>query len=57
LRIEKRVEIAMIYARMRSGGDGGFGVVGDAEAGLLQHGEIVGAVADRQRLGVLEAEA
>ena len=35
---------------MRGGRDRGLGVIGDAKSGALDHREIVGAVADRQRL-------
>ena len=43
-------QIAVVDARMRGRGDRGLGVIGDAEARHLDHGEIVGAVADRHRL-------
>ena len=50
LRVEQGGEVAMIDPRLRGGGDRGLGVIGDAEAGGLQHGEIIGAVADGQRV-------
>ena len=49
LRVEQGGEVAMIDPRLRGGGDRGLGVISDAEACGLQHGEIVGAVADGQR--------
>ena len=44
----------MVDARMGRFGDGGLGMKGDAEAGALQHGKIVGAVADSERLGKID---
>ena len=44
----------MIDTRMRRCCDRGLCVKGDAEPCLLQHGEIVGAVADGQRVGAIE---
>ena len=49
LRIEQRRQVGVVDPRMGRGGDGGLGAEGDAEAGLLQHGEVVGAVADGHR--------
>ena len=46
----------MVDPRRRGGGDRGLGVVGDAETCVLDHVEIVGAVADRQRIDVVEVE-
>ena len=46
----------MVDAGPRDGGDGRLGVVGDAEAGLLDHAEIVGAVADHQGVEIVEVE-
>ena len=46
LHVKQRGEIAMVDARMRGRRDRGLGVIGDAEARRLDHGEIVGAVAD-----------
>ena len=56
LRIQKRGQIAMIDTRMRRCCDRGLCVIGDAEPCLLQHGEIVGAVADGECVGAIEAE-
>lgn len=39
----------MINPSMRGGGDSGLGVIGDPETGALDHGKIVGPVADRER--------
>src|SRR5882724_7399284 len=47
LRVQQRGEIAVIDPRRRRGGDGRFGVAGDAKAGGLDHVEVVGAVANR----------
>ena len=47
----------MIDARMRGFGDLRLGVIGDAEAGRLDHREIVRAVAGRERFVRREAEA
>ena len=57
LQIEQRREVAVVDARMRGRGDLRLGVIGDAEAGRLDHREIVGAVAGRERLVRREAEA
>ena len=46
----------MVDARRRPRRHRRLGVIGDAEAGGLDHGEIVGAVADRQRVDGGEAE-
>ena len=46
----------MIDPRRGRRGDRGLGVVGDAEARLLDHAEVVGAVADHQRVDVVEIE-
>src|SRR3979411_802899 len=56
LRIEQCGEVAVIDPRRRCGGAPRFGGAGDAEAGGLDHVEIVGAVADRQRVDVVEIE-
>ena len=56
LRIQQRGEIAVVDPRGGRGGDRGLGVIGDAEAGCLDHAEIVGAVADHQRVDVVEIE-
>ena len=56
LRIEQRGEIAVVDPRRGGCGDRGLGVIGDAEAGGLDHAEIVGAVAGRQRVDVVEIE-
>ena len=56
LRIQQRGEVAVVDPRRGGGGDRGLGVIGDAEAGLLDHAEIVGAVADHQRVDVVEVE-
>ena len=50
LGVDKRGEIGVLDARVRSSGDLGLGAVGDAEAGGFKHRKIVGAVADRQRV-------
>jgi tRNA dimethylallyltransferase len=47
----------VIDPRRGGGGNGGLGVVGDAETCVLDHIEIVGAVADRQRVDVVEVES
>ena len=57
LRIEQRGEVAVVDPRGGGGRDGGLGVVGDAEPGVLDHAEIVGAVADGQRVDVVEVES
>ena len=46
----------MVDPRGGGGGDRGLGVVGDAEAGRLDHAEVVGAVADHQRVEIVEIE-
>lgn len=45
----------MVHARLGGGGHRRLGVKSNAEPGFLQHGEIVGSVADRQRLVGREA--
>ena len=54
LRVQKCCEIAVVDPRRRGRGDRRLGVVGDAQAGMLDHAEVVGAVADRQRVDVVE---
>src|SRR6202043_479016 len=56
LRVEQCGEVAVVDPRGGRGGDGGLGVVGDAEAGTFDHAEIVGTVADHQRVDVVEIE-
>src|SRR5712691_4165495 len=56
LRVEQCGEIAVIDPRCRHCCNRGFGAVGDAEAGVLDHAEIVGAVADHQRIEIVEIE-
>ena len=46
----------MIDARGSGRRDRGLGMKGDAEPGIAQHVEIVGAVADRKRLRRVELE-
>ncbi len=55
LRVEKRGEVAEVDARVSSRRDGGLCVKRHAKARFLQHGEIVGAVADSHGLFRLEA--
>ena len=50
LGVEEAGQIGMVETPARGGGDRGFGAKGDAEAGGGQHRQIVGAVADRDRL-------
>ena len=57
LKIEQRGEVAVVDARVRGFGDLRLGVIGDAEAGRLDHRKIVRAVARRERLLRREAEA
>ncbi len=45
----------MVETPARGGGDRRLGAKGDAEPGGLQHGEVVGPVADRDRLGRCDA--
>ncbi len=54
--IEQGGEIAKTNDVLRLRFDGGFGVVGDAEATGLQHGEVVRAVADGDGLFERDAE-
>src|SRR6201986_2716136 len=56
LRIEQRGEVAVVDPHGGRVGDGGFGVVGDAETGAFDHPKIVGAVADHQRVDIVEIE-
>ena len=56
LRIEQRREVAVVDPRGGGGRYRGLGVIGDAEARLLDHAEIVGAVADHQRVDLVEIE-
>jgi hypothetical protein len=46
----------VVDPRRGGGGDRGLGVVGDAEAGGLDHAEVVRAVADHQRVDLVEVE-
>ena len=46
----------MIDPRGRGGCDRGLGMVGDAETGCLDHAEVVGAVANHQRIEIVEIE-
>ncbi len=55
LRVEQGGQIAVIDPGLGGGGDSRLGVKCDAESGLLQHGEVVGAVSDRQCLVGREA--
>ena len=57
LQIEQRGEIAVVDARMRGLRDLRLGVIGDTEAGRLDHREIVRAVAGRDGLLRRKAEA
>src|ERR1700733_7624723 len=54
--VEQGGEVAVVDPRPGRGRDGGFGVVGDAETGAFDHAEIVGAVADHQRVDIVEIE-
>src|SRR4051794_13333994 len=54
LRVERRGKIAVVDAGGGGGRDRGLGVVGDTEACRLDHAEIVGAVADRERIDLVE---
>src|SRR6202035_2653110 len=56
LRVEQCGEVAVVDPYGRGGGDGGFGVEGHAEAGALDHADIVGAVAYHQRVDIVEIE-
>jgi len=56
LRIEKRGEIAVVDPGAGGGGHHGLGAVGDAEAGGLDHAEVVGAVADHQGVDGVDIE-
>src|ERR1700733_9072446 len=56
LRVEQCGEVAVVDPYGRGGGDGGFGVEGHAEAGALDHADIVGAVADHPRVDIVEIE-
>jgi len=46
----------VVDPRRSRGGDRRLGVVGDAETGVPDHVEVVGAVADRERVDVVEIE-
>jgi tRNA dimethylallyltransferase len=46
----------VVQTPARGGGNGRFGVKGDAETGSLQHRQIIGAIADRERLIRSDAE-
>ena len=50
LQEQQRAQVAMLDRHRRLARDRRVGVVGDAEAGGEQHRQIIGAVADRQRL-------
>src|SRR4051794_33066933 len=54
LGVEQSREVVVLDPRIRGGGGGGLGVVGDAEAGRLEHRNVVGAVADRERVPDLQ---
>src|SRR4051812_31193473 len=56
LRVEQRGEVAEIDSRMSGRGNRRLGVIGDAEAGALDHAEIVGAIADYQRVEIIQIE-
>jgi hypothetical protein len=56
LRVEQRGEIAVIDPRCGGGGDRRLGVVGHAQSGMFDHVEVVGAIADRKRVDVVEVE-
>ncbi len=47
LHIKQRAEVAVVDAGRSRGGHRRLGVIGNAEAGIAQHIEIVGAVTDR----------
>jgi tRNA dimethylallyltransferase len=57
LRVEERGEVGVVDARVRAGCDLRLGAVGDAKAGGLQHREVVGAVADGQRIAKRKAHS
>ena len=50
LEIEQRGQVAVVDAGARLGGDDRLGVEGDAQPGRLDHGQVIGAVADRDGL-------
>ena len=54
LRIQERGEVAVVDPGRCGCRDRRLGVVGDAEAGGLDHAEIVGAVAGHQRVDLVE---
>src|ERR1700686_4712072 len=56
LRIEQRGEVAVVDPCCRRSGYGGLGVIGDPQARLLDHAEVVGAVADNKRIDLVEIE-
>ncbi len=51
LGVEQSRQIVMLDPRGGGGGRGRLGAIGDAEARGLDHRDVVGAVADRQRIG------
>ena len=51
LAVQQRRQVGVVDPGMGGRRHGGLGVEGDAEAGAFEHREIVGAVADRQRVG------
>src|SRR5579872_1594565 len=55
LEVEERGEVGVIDAGVGPGRHDRLGAVGDAEAGGLEHGEVVGAVADGERVGEIDA--
>src|SRR5579872_1154053 len=54
LRVKQRGEVAMIDSRLRGSRDCGLGVIGDAKPRLRNHAEIIGAVADDERVDIVE---
>lgn len=56
LRIKQCGEIAVIDPGLGGRCDSRLGVIGDAQSCLLDHAEIVGAVADHQRIQIIQVE-
>src|SRR5436305_7064200 len=56
LRIQQRSEVSVVDPRMCLRGDTRLRPVGDAEPSRLQHGKIIGPIADRQRGVALQPE-
>src|SRR5579863_7378661 len=54
LRVKQRREVAIVDPRGSGGCDRGLGVEGNAQSCLTDHAEIVGAVADSQRVDIVE---